>query len=150
MKKKLEASYTVEAALILPVVFALLYGVIFLGFYLHDSTVMEQYALEGAFYGVGKQEKVLESEIDYYVRSRLEGHLLVTELKSSRITREKNYVSVELSGKADRLGFAEALLGYRQETGILAERKVSYPCAPDYVRKGLIICEQMKKIWEDG
>lgn len=148
MKKKLEASYTVEASFILPIVFALLYGIIFLGFYLHDCTVMEQYAWEGAFYGAGQVEKALASEIDTYVKSRLNGHLLVTELKNSEVTLKEDYVTVELTGKAEVPGFAEALLGYRQETGIRVKREVAYPCAADYVRKGLVISEQIKKLWE--
>lgn len=146
--RKLEASYTVEAAFILPIVFALLYAIIFLGFYLHDHAVLEYCAWEGAFYGSGQIVQSQEAQIDAYIKERLQTRLFITELKESRITLQKNSVTVELSGEAAVPDFAEALLGYNQERGIVVRHTVSCPSAPEYVRRGLVISEQIKKLWD--
>lgn len=146
MKRGLKASYTVEAAFILPLVFALLYAVIFLGFYLHDRAVMEQCAWEGAFYGAGQDRKVSESEIDHYIRERLEGRLLVTGTEKIEVHLQKKEVTAEISGEAGVPGFIEALLGYWREKEMHVKRSVPYPCAADYVRRGLVISEQLRKL----
>ena len=145
-REKLEASYTIEAAFILPLVFALMYGIIFMGFYLHDRIVMEQCAYEGAIYGSGHllREK---PEIEKYVEERLEGRLFVSSNKPV-ITIEQDRVSVELLGKADIPGFMEAILGYKQKKEIYVKRTFVYPCSADYIRKGLVVSEQIKKLWE--
>ena len=70
--KRIEASYTIEAAYILPLAFACMYGIIFLGFYLHDRIVMEQSAWEGAVYGGGQLMSLERPEIETYVKERLD------------------------------------------------------------------------------
>ncbi len=146
MKSKLNASYTVEAAFILPLVFALLYGIIFLGFYLHDHTIMQQCAWESAFYGSGQLETPDKSEIDEYLRERLKDRLLVSIVSQIHIEQEGDEVTVELAGKASVLNFARKLLGYQQESEIWIKRAAPYPCQADYVRKGLVISEQFRKL----
>lgn len=148
MKKSLEASYTVEAAFILPLVFALLYGIIFLGFYLHDHIAFEQIAWESAFYGAGQTQKPSEAEIEEYLRERLAGQLLVSNIQNMEITLQKEKVAIELSGDAEILSFARSLIGYRQESGICTKHAVSYPCAAEYIRKGLFIREQIGGLME--
>ncbi len=148
MRKELEASYTVEAAFIFPLMFALLYSAVFLGFYLHDRAVMEQCAWEGAFYGAGQIIKPSEAQIDDYIRERIKGRLLVTGAGNIDVHLQTKEVTVEISGEAAVPGFTEALLGYRQEKGMQVRKKVPYPCAADYVRRGLVISEQFRKLWE--
>ena len=148
MKSKLNASYTVEAAFILPLVFALLYGIIFLGFYLHDHTIMQQCAWESAFYGAGQLEILDKSEIDDYLRERLKDRLLVSGVRRISIEQGDEEVTVELVGEASVLSFAKNLIGYHQRTDIHVKRAVPYPCQSDYVRKGLVISEQIKKLWK--
>lgn len=148
MKKKLNASYTIEAAFILPLVFALLYGIIFLAFYLHDHTVIQQCALEGAFYGAGQTDKILQGEINAYIEEHLEKRLLVSEITQITIKPDKAMVRVKVSGKAKVLGFSMRLLGYMQGNRIQAERTAEYPCAAEYVRRGFIISEQLRGLWK--
>ncbi len=131
----------------MPLVFALLYGIIFLGFYLHDHTIMQQCAWESAFYGAGQLEDPDESEIDDYLRERLKGRLLVSSVSQVRIEREKEEVAVELIGEAAVLNYARNLIGYHQRTDIRVKRAAPYPCQAEYVRKGLVISEQIKKLW---
>ncbi|MBO5278067.1 MAG: pilus assembly protein [Lachnospiraceae bacterium] len=148
MKRKLNASYTIEAAFILPLVFALLYGIIFLGFYLHDHTVIQQCAWEGAFYGAGQTDKISQGEIDAYIEEHLERRLLVSEITQITVRSDKAMVRVKVLGKAKVLGFSMRLLGYTQESRIQAERTAEYPCAAEYVRRGLIISEQLRGLWQ--
>lgn len=150
MKKSLEASYTVEAAFILPLVFALLYGIIFLGFYLHDHVAFEQLAWETAFYGAGQTQRPSEAEIDEYLRERLEGQLLISDVRDIEIALQKEEVEIGLSGDAAVLGFARSLIGYGQESRLRAKHAVSYPCAADYVRKGLFLKEQLGGLMDRG
>lgn len=147
--KRIEASYTIEVAYILPLAFACMYGIIFLGFYLHDRIVMEQSAWEGAVYGGGQLMSLERPEIETYVKERLEGRLFVSKIEQVNITIGSGKVSIELLGKADIPKFPEAILGYKQEKGIHVKRTFSYPCSVDYVRKGLVISEQIKKLWEN-
>lgn len=146
MKKGLEASYTVEAAFILPIVFALLYGLLFLGFYLHDRAVLEQCAWESAFYGAGQLENPSETEIDSYLRKQLKGGLLVSWIKEVEITQREKEVEVRLSGKASALNFTKALTGVSQRTALQVRRTAQYPNAAEYVRKRLVLIEQAKKL----
>lgn len=148
MKRKLNASYTIEAAFILPLVFALLYGIIFLGFYLHDHTVIQQCTWEGAFYGAGQTDKISQGEIEAYIEERLEKRLLVSEITQITVSLEKTMVRVRVLGKAKILGFSVRLLGYTQESRIHAERTAKYPYAAEYVRRGLIIREQLCGLWK--
>lgn len=148
MKKKLDASYTIEAAFILPLTFALLCGILFLGFYLHDHTVIQQCAWEGAFYGAGQIDKPSEGEIYSYIEERLEKRLLVSEVKQIVIDTGEDAVEVRVSGEAGVLNFSVGLLGYSQERSIQAERTEEYPCAADYVRRGLIISEKIRGLWK--
>lgn len=148
MIKKLNASYTIEAAFILPLVFALLCGIIFLGFYLHDHTVIQQCAWEGAFYGAGQTDEISEGEIYAYIQERLENHLLVSEITQIIVSADKDIVKVRVSGEARVLDFSAGLLGYRQERRIQTERAAEYPCAAEYVRRGLVISEQIRGLWE--
>lgn len=62
---KLRASYTVEAALLMTVILPLLTGIIYLGFYLHNVSVMQNAAYEltvlGSFEsGRGDGESIVE------------------------------------------------------------------------------------------
>ena len=88
-------------------------------------------------------------EIEIYVKERLEGRLFVSKIEQVNITIGSGKVSIELLGKADIPKFPEAILGYKQEKGIHVKRTFSYPCSVDYVRKGLVISEQIKKLWEN-
>lgn len=148
MKKRLEASYTIEAAFILPLTFALLYGILFLGFYLHDYTVIQQCAGEGAFYGAGQTEIPSEGEIYDYIEERLEKRLFVSEIKQIMIDTGKDAMEVRISGEAGVLNFSVSLLGYNQERGIQTKGSAEYPCAADYVRQGLVMSEKIRGLWK--
>ena len=148
MRRKLEASYTVEAAFMVPLVFALLCGIVFLAFRLHDVAMLRQCAWEGAFYGAGQLEKPSKKEISAYVQKHLEDNLLISETDAVAVRQENGGVSVEVHGKSESLQFAEALLGYGQERQIKAEHTVKYPSAPEYVRRELIISSRIKGLWD--
>lgn len=148
MRKKIEASYTVEAAFIIPLVFALLCGIVFLAFRLHDITILGQCAWESAFYGAGQAGKVTEEEISDYLEAQLKGTLLISQAEDVRVLQEEKGVSVSIAGKSESILFAEGLLGIRQKRQIRAEYTVGYPSASEYVRKGLIISSRIKSLWD--
>lgn len=147
MRKELEGSYTVEAAFILPLVFALLYGIVFLGFYLHDHVVIQQSAWEGVFYGAGQVREVTETEVWSYIEERLDTSLLITEVQSARVILTDEAVSAEITAYADAPGFISAFAGIRRDGRIQVKRRADRPKAADYVRKGIVIREQLHKLW---
>lgn len=148
MKRKLEGSYTVEAAFIIPVVFALLCGIVFLAFRLHDVAVLRQTMWEGAFYGAGQLETPSKKEIADYVEERLADNLLISEESAISVVQEKNGVSVRITGKSNSLQFVEGILGLQQNRKIRVQHTVEYPLAGRYVRNGLIISSKIKGLWE--
>lgn len=148
MKRKLEASYTVEAAFIIPVVFALLCGIVFLAFRLHDITVLRQTIWEGAFYGAGQLETPSKKEIADYVEERLEDNLLISEESVVSVVQEKTGVSVRITGKSNTLQFVEGILGIKQNRKLQVQHTVEYPSAGRYVRNGLIISSKIKGLWK--
>lgn len=148
MKQKLEASYTVEAAFIIPLVFALLCGVVFLAFRLHDVATLRQCAWEGAFYGAGQLEMLSKKEISDYVQERLEEKLFISDTDTITVIQGDSEVSVGISGESERLRFAEGLLGYEQGKHFKVKHTAKYPAAPQYVRRGLIISSKIKGLWD--
>lgn len=148
MKHKLEASYTVEAAFIIPLVFALLCGIVFLAFRLHDVATLRQCAWEGAFYGAGQLEMVSKREISDYVKMQLEDNLLISGTSNVTVFQDSDKVSIGISGESESLRFAESLLGYEQGKYIDVKHTVKYSSAPEYVRKGLIISSKIKSLWK--
>ena len=150
MKQKLEASYTVEAAFIVPLAFALLCGIVFLAFRLHDVATLRQCAWEGAFYGAGQLEKPSKKEIHDYVQERLEEKLFISDADTITVIQGDNVVSVGISGESGSLRFAEGLLGYEQGKQFKVKHTVKCPSAAEYVRKGLIISNRIKGLWDRG
>lgn len=147
MRQKIEASYTVEAAFILPLVFVILCAIVFLAFRLHDAVMLGQCVWEGAFYGAGQTEEVSEKEISDYVGEHIKDNLLISERGKLSVTQTKNKVSVRMEGTSKSLWFVEGLLGLKQENQIRAEYMVYRPLASEYVRNGMIISNKIKGSW---
>lgn len=102
MKKKLQGSFTIEAAYIIPLIL-LIIGVMFhVLFYYHDKNILLGSAHEAAAYGAGL-ESADEDTIESYFTARIKGKmLLLTELKNE-ITVEDDKVTVICNASKSRM-----------------------------------------------
>ena len=79
---KLEGTYTVEIAMILPIVLMVILAIVFFAFYLHDTCKM-QLAIDRALY---KWDAI--SDRDAFILEELEGNLLITDIKYGEEKRQ--------------------------------------------------------------
>lgn len=142
MKKYLDASYTIEAALILPMVFITILAVIFLAFYVHDNTVLNQIAFETAFWGARNPETTSDERIKAFMEGRLERALTSSTAGQCEIKRNKNKIEVIINAK-----YEGAFL--KKHRRIVKKQSVQEPEAADYIRRILVTTEKIRKIWEE-
>lgn len=146
---KLDASYTVEAAFVLPLVFAFLYGTLFLGFYVHDVTVLNQAVFEGAFLGASKTEDAGEEELENYVKAYTEDMLIASGLEYVNAAILEKEIRIDAQGTFQGPFFVEGLLGPKQKKRIYSAKTVEKPKASGYIRKTWVIIEVLKGLWPE-
>lgn len=98
--KKIDAYFTVEASLVLPVVVAAILFTIYLLFFEYDRCVMEQNAGRLAMRGCTDQFTDGEELVKKLMVQSQEGddRFLVWEMKDAQITFKRNRVSVKCEG----------------------------------------------------
>ena len=78
MKRRMSGSFTIEAAIIVPVILFIFGILLHILFYWHDKNILISTAHETAAVGSGRS-KMTEPELEYYFFSRMEGKLLLFE-----------------------------------------------------------------------
>lgn len=76
MKKKIKGSFTIEAAIIVPLILFIFGVLLHILFYWHDKNILMSTAHETAALGSSRSE-MAELELEYYFFSRMEGKLLL-------------------------------------------------------------------------
>lgn len=127
MNKKLKGSFTVEAALVMPIVLFVTISLIYLSFYLHDKNRIEgtvDKALfkammtlkhdadietgavnyegindRGIFYLLIGKANAMEEDIQTFLEQKLSGGLLSTEVTKVSVTAGKLKVSIVVEGE---------------------------------------------------
>ena len=102
MNKKLRASFTVEAAYLIPLILLVL-GVVFsMLFYYHDKNILLSTAHETAAYGA-EQEEPDEDTLESYFTSRVRGKLLLFTAWNPEIEVEEERVIVTCHARKSKL-----------------------------------------------
>lgn len=111
--KKLKASFTIEAAVIVPLTMFIIVTFMYMTFYLHDLCVLGSagisFIMDNAAGFAEGQEKTLASEAEEYINERL----IIAD--SVSVDMEEDDDGLFLSGGADfdvPFGFAGDLLGF--------------------------------------
>lgn len=95
--RRANGSFTIEAAIIVPVIMFIFVSLVHILFYWHDKNILMSTAHEAAALGSGRSD-ISELELEYEFFSRMEGRLLLFDRVecTSRIEEEK--VTVEWHG----------------------------------------------------
>lgn len=109
MRKKLQGSYTVEAALLMGILLAFLTAVIYLGFYLHDRAFLQGAAYETAVHAClhiddGKTK-------DGYAQSLIAKRMLGTRKTAAEESIGEKTVSAGYTGTFQIPGFSRGIFG---------------------------------------
>lgn len=161
-KASVKGSYTIEAALILPGIFFVIIGLIYLGFYMHDkirlqvitnetlikgkafirneailnsgSIVYEDYYERGILYCLNNDLKDKEEKIKTYIRTRLERGFFITSIKKINVTASQSELSVEIIAqmKFPFLGIQQFFLD--SGTTVLVENKIQIQNTAEFIR----------------
>lgn len=103
MKRKIKASFTIEAAIIVPIilfVFAVLLTVLF---YCHDKTLLMSAAHETLAVGCGREEMTVD-EMEQYFDRRIQGKtLLFSHIENQIWIVDKKEIRIACSGKKKTL-----------------------------------------------
>ena len=102
MNKKLRASFTVEAAYLIPLIILVLGVVFFALFYYHDKNILLGTAHETAAYGVGLEEPDEDTLENYFV-SRVRGKLLLFTTWNQEIKVEDEQVTVSCNARTSKM-----------------------------------------------
>ena len=100
MKKRLKASYTVEAALIFPLIMGVIVFIIYMSFFLHDRAVMKSCAYQAALKGslIRTSESDMRSEALKAAEYNIDGLILATENIKTSVNVSGSEVPVAYSG----------------------------------------------------
>lgn len=93
MMQRVKGSFTVEAAVIVPLIMVVFGVVLTLLFYYHDKNILASTAYETAVYGAGHPEES-EAELAVYLQGRAEDKLLLFSAIEGVVTREEEQVHI--------------------------------------------------------
>lgn len=141
------ASYTIEASFVFPIIIAVMIAVLFLGFYLHDYVVINITAYEMAYHGAENLET--GKEIEDYGQRLLDNRLFATEIERMDISVSNKRVQVILKGKFVNPIFPEKMLEWKGNDEIVVKKSISIAKASDSVRKVHILIEKLEGLWEE-
>ena len=150
-----KGSYTVEASLILPLIFFVLLYFIYFSFYLHDKEIMTNVAYETALVGSSggiidgaSIRRYSKEELLVYGDNRIDGILISTKLKNILVENDEKEIRVSISGEflnPFSSGFGFQLF---TEKEIIIVQTIKCQDSPDYVRRSQVVVEGIKKLWE--
>ena len=101
LKRYLKGSYTVEAALIFPIVLYVLLFIIYSAFYLNNCMVLEEAAYETALYGTTLERKdvsMMKQKMQKKYSDAVGGRVIAMSRPSCSIEVKDGYVTVQISG----------------------------------------------------
>ncbi len=102
MKKYVKGSFTIEAAVIVPLILFIFGVLMHILFYWHDKNILFSTAHETATLGSSRIE-MAEIELEYYFFSRIEGKLLLFERVECMTEITEDKVSVTVDGSKGRM-----------------------------------------------
>ena len=92
--KKLQASFTIEATVIVPMILGIFALIVTLLFYYHDKNVVAAIAHETVVMGCDREE-IEKQELEQYFREHTQGKLLVFSKVNPTVEIEKDTITIE-------------------------------------------------------
>ncbi len=126
----LKGSFTIEAAVIVPLILTVFAVILHLLFYYHDKNILGSVAYETASYGAGRQT-VSEQELEQKFEERMRSKLLLFREVQSEVTILENEVKVTARA-------------WKKKSSLKIESAVSKTEPEDYIRR----IRKAKKIQE--
>lgn len=118
--KKCKGTFTIEAAIIVPLILLVFVVLINCLFYYHDKNVIGGAAYETAAIGSGRDE-MSASELETYLRERIKGRILLFSQVDIEIVVTEEQVKVVCTARKDSMSIA-------------LERSMSRTEPEDYIR----------------
>lgn len=100
--KKMRGNFTIEAAIIVPLILFIFGVLLHILFYWHDKNILMSTAHETAALGSSRSE-MTELELEYYFFSRMEGKLLLFDRVECISHVEEDKVTVVWDGSKDSM-----------------------------------------------
>lgn len=121
----LKGSYTVEAALVFPIIMYAILFIFYSAFYINNEVVLREAAYETAIYGTTldrTQTESMKTMMQKKYVSAVKGKLFAMEMPNCSISVDKKYITVTVSGVMKNVSLA-FLPGYN-DIQIFAEKRV--------------------------
>ena len=125
MRKDLKASFTVEAALLIPLIMVVFGVLLSLLLYYHDRMLLVSAVQESAVYGSSRENKT-DKEIEKHLRELIEGRLLLLKDFRIEIDNQKTVckVSCTVNHSVFQLGVESKMIKTEPEQYIRTIRKL--------------------------
>lgn len=150
---EMNGSYTVEAALILPIVFCMVLGILQYGFCLHDQFVMKSLAYNVAVKDISDREwqngtlvKYSDKMLEEYCNKQTELHFIMADDISVSFNRDNQWSTILMQGRIYLPDFMKLYWSSDMER-LKVKWKVQQNNAADFVRRSYVAVEKIKKLW---
>ncbi|MBQ4482848.1 MAG: pilus assembly protein [Lachnospiraceae bacterium] len=147
MKKRVEGSYTIEAALIFPFIMGVIVFIIYISFFLHDRAVMKSCAYQAALKGslIRTGEADAKKEAERAAAYNIDGLLLATSGVSHEVFVSGKEITVKYSGS---LSIPQGILFMKisgtDSIAVAGEGSASIKDAIEFIRKTRTIQNAVK------
>ena len=113
-QKTLSGTFTIEAAVIVPLILFVFSVLMFILFYYHDKNVLLGTAHEAATVGSSRQG-MEETELEQYFSNRIRGKLLLFTRIQTEVRVEEEKVSIVCKARKDRMSLKVECEGTKTE-----------------------------------
>jgi len=110
--RKVKASFTVELTFLMIIILPVLFGIIYMGFYLHNNALMNNAAYEIAIYANLQEEEKRTQTMEAKKQEVLNGKLIAAKDISGQIEINDKLVVVTFTGFMETPGMILKILGY--------------------------------------
>lgn len=102
MKREWKGSFTIEAAVIVPIIFMLFCATLTMLFYYHDKNVMDALTHETLVMGCSKEE-ITADEVEGYLRRRIQNKMLLFGTAHPEAKFEGERLMISCSARKNRM-----------------------------------------------
>lgn len=114
VRKRYRGSFTVEASVIIPIVFMAVVILMYILFYYHDKNIVAGAAYETAVVGVGRQGGD-ENDLERYFQSRIRGKLILFPYVEHEIQIKKEEITIRCTARKKHLKITVKMSAKRTE-----------------------------------
>lgn len=168
--KRSKGSFTVEAALVMPVIFMVIFSLMYMSLILHDKVVLQSVAEEALvrcnqicqkpsdimssqiYYNrlldvslLGSEKEKHKDEVAYYIQQALKRTLVLCEMGSMNIVIEEDYCQVEITADS-KIHLPMVLKAVGKNTQIKVEEERKYHNPGNFARQTEAIMGTVEQI----